>query len=268
ETISGFDNLVSVGGWFSISGNDSLSNLSEFISLKEVGLSISTEGNFIIEDNDALLIIKGFNTLETIGWDLSIGSNSLTTIQGFSNLKKVTRFFNISGYLAASSPNLVSIPLFDTLEIIGGGFNMVNSGLTQLSGFNNIQVIGGGFTITSNDNLVSINGFTNLDHIYGGVEIVTNNSLESIIGFNQLATVGYFQINLNPSLTSLAGLESLIKVADISFINDYSFFITDNISLTDCSAICNLLSNNGITGLIEIVGNPPSCSSQSEIEQY
>src|SRR5690606_17198276 len=127
---------------------------------------------------------------------------------------------------------------------------------------------GGGFTITSNDNLVSINGFTNLDHIYGGVEIVTNNSLESIIGFNQLATVGYFQINLNPSLTSLAGLESLIKVADISFINDYSFFITDNISLTDCSAICNLLSNNGITGLIEIVGNPPSCSSQSEIEQY
>jgi len=274
ETISDFANLTSIGGWFAINNNEVLLNISKFISLKDVGLGITTEGDFQIHGNDDLLEIDGFNALETINGNFSIGSTSLTSIQGFLNLKTINRFFGISTSNGNYSPNLVSIPLFNALETIGSGFSIEKTAITSLSGFENLTSLGnlnppsGWFILVDNNNLTVIDGFNHLNHIYGVVQIITNNSLESLIGFGQLEIVGgLFQLNLNPSLTSLDGLESLIKVADLNFINDYSFIITDNISLTDCCAISNLLDNDGITGYLEIVGNPSNCSSEAEIRE-
>ncbi|TYA84311.1 T9SS type B sorting domain-containing protein [Seonamhaeicola marinus] len=272
ETISGFAELSRVGAWFMINDNNSLINLSKFISLKEVGLDTVTEGNFVIESNDSLLTIDGFDALETIGWDLSIGSNSLISIKGFLNLKKVTRFFNISTYNDSYSPNLNMIPLFNSLEIIGAGFKISKTALTELSGFSKLTSIGslntvsGWFILSDNDELITINGFNNLNHIHGVVQIYINDSLENILGFNRLSIVGgLFSLSGNPSLTTLTGLEALTKVAGPGYENDYALIIDGNTSLTDCSAICNLLSINGVTGMVRITGNPSKCSSEKEV---
>ncbi|MBU2929014.1 T9SS type B sorting domain-containing protein [Winogradskyella psychrotolerans] len=273
-TISAFDNLISVGEWFTISNNDALLYISSFNSLLEVGLNTPTEGNFLITGNNSLININGFNTLETIGWDFHIGSNALVSVQGFNNLKTVTRYFNIAGDLSEASPNLVSIPLFNALELIGAGFKIVNSGITQLSGFNSLITIGsiipssGWFILTDNNNLTTIDGLNNLVHIYGVVQIYLNNSLESIIGLHSLTTIdGLLDISLNPSLTSLNGLEALAQVADSAYANSYGLYITNNSALTNCSAICNLLLSDGITGLVDISGNPSECSSREEVEE-
>jgi len=274
ESIFGFDNLTKVGGWFSISSNNSLLNLSKFISLREVGMNVVNEGNFHIESNEDLLTIDGFNSLETINWDLSIGSSSLISIQGFQNLKTINRFFDISTHNSTYSPNLITIPQFNSLEIIGAGFSITRTAISNLNGFDRLTTIGslntgsGWFILGENHDLVTISGFNNLNHIYGVVQIYVNDSLENILGLNQLSKVGgLLSISGNPSLTTLDGLESLIQVAGPDFINDYALLIDHNISLTDCSALCNLLSINGVTGLIWITGNPSKCSSEAEVRE-
>ena len=265
ETISPFDSLLHIGGAFMIRRANALEQIVGFNKLEKIGISFdvsSFDGNLSIEMNNVLVEINGFNALKEVVRNIDIGGNSLLErTTGFINLEKV-RNLSFSG-----SPLLIEIPIFDNLfEVEAIEFRSI--GLVNIKGFNNVKSIDGFINLIDNNELTVMDAFNNLNYI-AGIEIITNNSLESIKGFNQLTNVeGYFHINLNPSLISLEGLESLIKVSNLDFINDYSFIITDNISLSDCSAICNLLSNNGITGLIEIIGNPSNCSSQSEIEQY
>ena len=265
-TVSGFQNLTSIGDWLVINHNDSLQSIPKFEEL------LSVLGRLEFWGNDSLISIEGFHKLETIGGiigdndggDLNIkGNGSLISIIGFEKLEKIYRHFSIAGN------NITTIPLFNALETIGAGFEVSNTGIIHLSGFDNLTFIGSWFTLIDNNNLTMIDGFNNLILINGVVQIITNNALESIIGLNSLTTVGgLMQFNFNPSLTALTGLENLIDVGSrANSPSDYMLLITGNISLTDCSAICNLLALNGVAGLIQISGNPSMCSSQAEIEQ-
>lgn len=259
KSIIGFNKLTEVQKYFSISGNPLLTTLPNFESLKTLGNSL------VIVDNKSLETIDSFDALETIGWDLEISNSALLSIQGFKNLKTITRFFNIPSF-GESSPLLKSIPSFNNLETIGAGLNISGTGLTNISGFNNLKTIGEWFIMYENNELTTIDGFNNLNHIYGVVDIKLNTKLQTIKGFNQLLSVGRLIIGGNPSLTSLNGLESL-RIIDFSSSTDESLLISDNNSLTDCSAICNLLSSDGDLGRTEIARNPSKCSSQFEIEQ-
>ena len=267
QQILGFNNLKNVLGSFTIANNNILLGLPSFNKLVKVGKSLSFNGN------DKLSEINGFMALESIGEMADLNqegdfiirnNNNLITITGFENLKTIYRYLEISNFNFQNS--LTKIPDFNLLETIGAGFSIENTLITSLSGFNSLISIGslvppsGSFILGDNSNLTLIDGFNNLNQIFGAVQIFTNNSLESIVGFNQLTTVGYFSLGNNPSLISLEGLENLIDVKG-------PLYIDSNISLTDCSAICNLLSGNGITGVIQIVGNPSKCSSDTEVRK-
>ncbi|WP_299099980.1 T9SS type B sorting domain-containing protein [uncultured Winogradskyella sp.] len=299
ELINGFTNLTSIGGDFDISDNQVLLQVEGFIALTTVegdlaiynnnslvsipsfGSLISIGKSLTIINNDALNEINGFSSLETIGeladlnqeGDLNITNNdNLNSISGFENLRTIYRFFGIGNFFEINT--IYSIPNFNLLETIGAGFNITNTSISTLSGFNSLISIGneipgsGWFNLTDNNNLTTIDGFNDLIQIYGSVQIITNNALESIVGLNSLTIVGgLMQFNANPALTSLTGLENLIDVGGLNSSIDTSLVLTDNISLTDCSAICNLLSINGVTGLTQIEGNPSMCSSREEIEQ-
>ncbi|WP_198520214.1 T9SS type B sorting domain-containing protein [Flavobacterium sp. 5] len=254
KSIIGFNKLIEVQKYFSISGNPSLITFPKFESLKTLGNSL------VIENNDSLEIIDSFDALETIGWDLKIGNSSLISMQGFNKLKEITRFFEIL------SPSLKIMPSFNNLELIRAGLTISGSSLTSISGFNNLKSIGEWFIMYENNELTTIDGFNNLNHIYGVVDIKVNTKLQNIKGFNQLLSVGRLIIGGNSSLISLTGLESLTTI-DFSSLSDPSLEIDSNSSLTDCSAICNLLSSDRDMGIIKIFDNPSKCSSQFELEQ-
>lgn len=260
KNIVGFNKLTEVQKYFSISRNQFLTTLTSFDSLKTLGNDLS------IENNDSLANINGFDALETIGGSLKIGDRSLISIQGFENLKEIARLFEISVFISRC-PLLKIIPPFNSLEIIGAGLDISGTGLTSISGFNNLKSIGEWFMTFENSELTTIDGFNNLNKIYGILQIFANDKLLNIKGLNQLHSIGVIYINNNPSLTSLTGLESVTSVGELLSSSDISLHIASNSSLTDCSAICNLLSSNGITGLIEITGNPSKCSNQFEVEQ-
>ncbi|TCN60889.1 gliding motility-associated C-terminal domain-containing protein [Flavobacterium circumlabens] len=262
QTITGFDKLIEITSNLILSDNSRLTQVPSFNSLKIIGgdLSITNTYASVLEN------INSFNTLETIGNDFKIASPSLVSIDGFKNLKKINRFFQISpsGF---RSPILKTIPDFENLEIIGGGFEITETEIIKLPGFNKLKSIGGWFMIRHNSSLESIEGMNNLKSIAGVIDIGINEKLENIKGLKNLAESGALLIGGNPSLKTLEGLQSLIRVGEYYSSNDVSIKINYNLSLTDCSAICNLLSSPLKNGLTEIMGNPSKCSNKSEVEQ-
>lgn len=284
--VKGFQNLRSTGGEVQISGNPLLKTITAFPVLETIGdqlfifrnLELESMTSFnnlisigeklVIEENVKLLTINGFNNLETVGGDLRIGSSFLTSIEGFSKLREITGGVLISSFYPGSqSPNLTSIPDFNALQTIGDGLYMTQSGLTDIGGFNNVTSFTGSFIALENSNLQAISGFTSLSEISSSVEITINGALETVNGFSNITKIGgLLQLDAN-GLTSLQGLENLTSVAETLDISATGLQISNNSSLTDCEAICNLLTNGTIGGRIDISNNPSECSSETEVRQ-
>ncbi|TPV33420.1 T9SS type B sorting domain-containing protein [Paucihalobacter ruber] len=264
QSLTGFENLTKVDGWFSISNNREITNVVGFDSLLTVGAGMDGENDynnaFVFSNNLYLETISGFNKLEKIHTSFRIVSNFyLRSVEGFSNLKSVDGFFGIM-----FCPILSTIPDFNKINDISGGFEIAHTDLPSVSGFNSLQTIDIWFIFHDNPSVVQINGFNNLTSISGSVQIFGNEALENISGFYSLLSIGgILSINNNESLTTLTGLESLEQIG----FPDSDSYIVGNYSLLDCSAICNLLTNNGVIGNLNIYGNPSACSSLSEVEE-
>ena len=256
-SLAGFENLVNVDGRLDVSRNDRLAFLSSFPALVTIG------NDLVIAENDDLVLVDGFNLLETIGWDLNINSTSIAGFQSLREINRYTYFISVE-----------SIPDFESLTIMGAGIEFNNTTITEVSGFNNVEEIGSlgtgsdWFIFLDNSEMVRISGFNSLRTINGVIQIIDNDKLEGVQGLSSLEKVGgLVQFNVNPSLLSLEGLENLVDVAELQSSVDSGLLITDNTSLVDCSAICNLLVNGTIGGQIDISGNPSQCSTEAEVRQ-
>ncbi|MFI1744528.1 T9SS type B sorting domain-containing protein [Thalassobellus sediminis] len=258
ESITGFENLSSINGSLSISDNLNLISIPEFKKLSAIGR------NLTIEDNIDLPSINSFNFLKKIGQDLIIQFNYLlVSVQGFRNLNTV------QGKILFHGSKIRSIPSFSKLETIGSSLEIDDTSLTDINGFNNVIYIGGAIDtsqrnihIHQNTLLTVISGFQKLTKLQGGLDITNNEKLISLIGFSNLSTTGILNISFNESITSLLGLESLSKVG---VTGGSAILLRDNILLTDCAALCNLLTNGTVFGDINIFGNPSACLTKSEI---
>ena len=260
ERIEAFDNLVHVGGWFSITNNNVLEVITGFNKLKKIGEQFHMsyfDGNLTIESNALLTEINGFNALTEVVRNLEIAVNpSLKKIAGFSNLKS-TRYLVIG-----ASPDLTVIPDFQKLTIVEG-IEITRTGLTVLEAFNNVIVMEGHLNIMNNNDLTTISGFEKLTRIYG-LDIISNPNLKSLIGLSNLIESTGINIQENESLENLQGLEKLFTVG---LVTGHAITIAGNDSLFDCSAICNLLTNGTIYGVVSIVNNPSKCSSEAEVKE-
>ncbi|WP_396601041.1 T9SS type B sorting domain-containing protein [Algibacter sp. R77976] len=260
-TISNFNTLKEVLTIIDISENAVLTEIQGFNSLIDLGFL------FKIENNPNLVTVNGFNNATDVFGDLWINGNSaLQTINGYNKLVTVREFFGIN-----DSPLLTSIPSFNNLNYVGWGIQFYNTGLTDIPDFDNLTSIGGidptsGFNVSNNQNLVSISGFNCLENIVFDFLIQENPKLENIMGLSSLVNVGqFFTIRNNVSLTTLNGLQNLSSVSTTGYENTVVLNIHDNPQLTDCDPLCNLLSSNAITGLINISDNFTGCNSEAEI---
>lgn len=268
-SISEFVSLSNIGGRLIFGGNMSIRNLNGFNSLLKIGEDFSIEtfhGNLNIEDNFLLEEINGFNALQEIVRSINIIKNpSLSRIIGFENLQIVTSILSID-----RSPLLTTIPSFDNLITIGSGLEISETGLTSITGFNNIEVIGdinpswGNLYIRSNRDLVALDGFARLTKLEGELGITSHPKLVGMNGFLGLTDVRGLNIVANDILTNLDGLQNLIRVGTMG---GSAISVRRNPSLTDCSALCSLLTHGIVVGTVYFGNNPSRCSSEMEVNE-
>lgn len=257
--VNNFENLEFIGKDLIIEGLSEIEEIIGFNNIKEIG------GNLQIRYCQGLSLIDGFYQIEKIGNSFLFSEIALIHLKGFGKLKIIHGDFEIS-----KLPH--GITTFDELETIGGGFKISTTGINLLTGFNKLSTVGsldpegGDFILRTNEELTELSGFNGLTKIYGDLEISTNVSLPDIKGIKSLGEIsGSLVIEDNFSLVTLEGLETLRQAG--SSDNDFGVIVTNNTSLTDCSAICNLLGSNSVVGEVNVAGNPSKCSSEWEIKQ-
>lgn len=268
-SLTEFENLTHINGRMILSGNNAILNINGFNALEKIGtvlITSSFDGNLNIEDNRLLEEIDGFNSLKEIVRNIIIGrNNSLKRIVGFTNLQLVTSILAFE-----YNPMLASIPTFENLTTIGSGLTINETGLSTITGFNNIQVIGdlspswGNLIIRKNRDLVTINGFARLSKLEGGLSITQHPKLIEMNGLLGLIEVRGVNIAGNDILTHLNGLQNLMRV---EIIGGSAISVRLNPSLTDCSALCDLLTRGTVVGTIYFGNNPSKCSSEMEVRE-
>jgi hypothetical protein len=232
-----------------------------------------------ISDPTDINDISGLTFLEGIEGAITIVNTQLTTLDGFQNLNTITGSIRIVG-----NPNLTSISALQGATSISGSvatiiisncpllqnlngldqfqvqttFTVFNTGVTSLAGMN----IGGNLlnlSINNNPNLLDLTGVI----VAGGntntnIAIKNNASLTSIQGLENVSVINDLEIEDNPMLANLSGLNGLTSVVnDISIINNSNlnaliglenltsvndFFINNNQGLTSTDALGMLSS--------------------------
>ena len=209
-------------------------------------------GNIIVQYNIRTLQ-KLDNLLTEIDGNLTINCQSLTSLDGLYNLKKITGNFitweacitsyegidkltEIGGDFEVRLPySLESFEGLESLETIGGNFKVIDklalSSLSSFKGLSSLKSIGGDFEVNAkSSSLASFEGLENLETIGGNFKVIAESSFKGLNGLKSIG--GDFEVNANSSLNSLSsfgGLESLetiggnFRVIAESFSYSYSF---------------------------------------------
>ena len=157
--LNGLSVLNSIGGSLIIGGSYPWVN-PVLISLSGLDNVTSVGGNLWIRENAALTSLTGLDNVTSIGGWLSIFNNVLLT-----NLIGLDNVTSIGGGVQISSHNaLTSLSGLESLTSIGGGLHISgNLALTSLSGLDNVTSIGGKLYIYYNNALTSLSGLENID---------------------------------------------------------------------------------------------------------
>ena len=252
-SLTGLENLISIGGSLEIEDNDALTSLTGLDNVTSIG------GGFDISSNDSLTSLLGLDNVTSIGGNIEIGfNNSLTSLTGLDNLTSIGDLFIHNNYALASLTGL------DNLTSIGEDLVIFeNNALTSLTGLENLISIGGSLEIDFNDALLSLTGLDNVTSIIGGgLSISENPALTSLLGLDNVASIGGSLIIYdNAALTSLTGLDNI----NAGSIDDLYIFNNSSLPTCEVQSICDYLASPN--GIIEIYNNATGCNSQVEVEE-
>ena len=258
KNISSLTKLTSIGGLI-IYGCDSLTNLSGLINLTYLG------GKLFISNNDKINSIAALAEINSIGGSLSIIRN-----KRLKNLVGLENVISIGNNLIFRLNTFTIFTGLSNLTSIEGNFEVYdNYNLIDFNGLENLTSIGGNFEVYENDSLINFSGLENLISIGGDLEIGRfipdlysgNPLLNSLSGLNNLASINdALLVQGNNSLLSLVGLDS-INSSSISLLS-----IRNNPLLSFCEvkSICDYLSSPN--GSYYIGDNATGCMSSYDVE--
>ncbi len=215
-SLSGLDQITSVGGSLKINYNDRLTSLSGLDQITSVG------GSLRIESNALLTSLSGLDQITSVGGGLSIKSNAALT----------------------------SLSELDQITSVGGNLEINNNvALTSLSGLDQITSVSGFLSIHENVLLTSFSGLDQITSMGGGLSIQSNAALTSLSGLDQITSVGgSLRIESNNRLTSLSGLDQITSVGG-------SLRIRDNARLVDFCAISSLVTREVSSNVYSVQHN-------------
>jgi hypothetical protein len=203
-SLTGLHNLVSVGVSLTIWGNNGLANLEGLSGLISVSSVLEIGGNLGMQD------FSGLSSLQSVGI-LSITDNPfLENLTGFPASLTAVRSLRIQDHFELVS--LDGLPAITNLEEIQLEYNDV---LNDLSALANSTIA----TANPEDTSIQIN---------------FNFGLTDLQGLPVVVKLGSLDVNSNPNLTSLAGLDALEEMWG-------SVWVTENQSLSDCAILTTVL---------------------------
>jgi hypothetical protein len=279
ESFKGLDHLAVVSGTLRVTTNRALKDFTGLGALREIGGSLEVEANRAIES------FAGLDALRRIGGRLQIQDEtaltSLAPLSGVTSLGEsvsltmVPALTNVDGFPSVTSLNGdLYINDAATLRDLKGFSKLTNAtglvltlvpeltSLTGLEGITSLPRIG----IEDAPKLASVGGLSGVrgtsELLFRQVGVANFAGLEGITG-------GYFIVNDNPALTSLAGLagftdpttvdvrfnKKLTNIAALSSMKSVQgdLVIMQNDALTSLNGLQNLTT---VTGYIDIGENP------------
>ncbi|HEY9160079.1 MAG TPA: hypothetical protein VIS94_03210 [Desulfomonilia bacterium] len=190
--MSGLENLSSIGGDLSFSGNESLTTLAGLENITSVG------GSMWFYDNPALTSLAALGNITSLGGDISFYYNSaLTNLTGLENITSVGGELYIRDNRA-----LTSLTGLENITSIGGDLTIYyNPALASLAALGNVTSVGGDLIIRDfHQNLTSLRGLENITSV-GGDLMISYNDVLTTLGMAALQNVGSdFSISYNPKL--------------------------------------------------------------------
>ena len=289
QNLVGLNQLQTIGGFFDVFSNASLTSLGDFSTLQSIGdyfyvsnealtflgdfTALQTIGSFFnVRDNAVLTSLGDFSTLQSIGSSFSVSSTALTSLGDFPVLQSIGSFFQVF-----SNDDLTSLGDFSALQTIGDNFYVSNDDLISLGDFSTLQSIGGSFGVENNADLTSLGNFPDLQAIEGSFVVKNNDLLTSLEGFPALQAIsGHFEVSGNVVLTSLEGFPILTDIGSADGVavlgtgtneDGVSILVEGNDLLQDCCLLIAFLSGgtNAVSGQILIGDNASGCDSNTEI---
>lgn len=217
-SITGLQNVTSIGGDLIIEGNSVLTSLAGLnnITIVSGDLIIGNGYGFYLFGNPLLNSIAALENLDSIGGYLIINYNSsLIDFTGLNNLTSIPGSLFIWG-----NDVVCSLTGLDHITYIHGAFEIVgNDSLSDLGGVEELITIGGNLRIANNYNLTSLNGMENVSSIGGDLVIIANYVLstcdvESICNYLQNPS-GSITISSNaPGCNSQYEVEQACETTD------------------------------------------------------
>ena len=269
--LSGLDSLTTVEGAIEIWYCDELTSLEGLNSLINAGIyvhkcpkvnSLSGLENleqsdvFQLSEIDSLSNLLGLNSLRLVNFLRLYGLPQIVDLSGLENLDTIHNL-HIDGNESLLSLEGLSFEN-STVGILSIGSNNV---LNDISNLEALQYAHYSCSITNNHELQDLSALHNLDSV-GSLTIANNRRLVTLEHLSNITTLheGWFYIVGNDSLTSLSGLDN-IDPTSILVLK-----IKDNPLLTACdiNSVCDyLLIPNAF---VEIHDNTVGCNSQAEVE--
>ncbi|CAL2082421.1 exported hypothetical protein [Tenacibaculum sp. 190524A05c] len=245
STLAALSNLTSVGNGLNITGNDAITTLSGIEN-------ISTVASIKVTSNYALADISVFSHLTNVNFDISVGYNNLTDLQGLHNLITVKN-------LTITEPNLPNLNDLDKLRTVDRLIVQSNSIITSLEGLENITSVDE-ILFSDLTALGDLNYFPNVSSL-PRLKLRGLNSITNLTGLNALQTVSNFEIESCSSLASLSGitnLDSVVTLLSLKYLPISNLSGAENItSLSDltidtCDNLVNLTGLTNVTALGDI----------------
>jgi hypothetical protein len=129
NSLTGLENLSSIGGYFYLDICSNLTNLSGLESLSSIG------DYFWVYGCDSLTNLTGLENLTFIGGGLKIASNSyLANLEGLENLDSIGGTLTIHDNI-----HLTTLLALNNVTSIGGSVRITYNPLVSLSGLDNID---------------------------------------------------------------------------------------------------------------------------------
>jgi hypothetical protein len=155
-SIEGFNNLSNLGSNIVMWQNKKLRNLDGFSKL------IRIPGHLILSGNEELVSLDGLKNISTIGSLSMEYNNSLSNVNGLSNL-----------------------------DTVWGGFRFeYNSSLIDIDSLADLKYIGEDIIFTKNEALQNVDGLINLSHVGNNIDMAYNTALTNFCGLRPLLTSG------------------------------------------------------------------------------
>jgi len=251
DTLFTANTISHVGQSIDISSNESLQSVNGFKNISTINSSLE------IADCPMLASLEGFNSVTTINGRFLVFNTGVATFSDFSNLTEIVgqqasleiidnlnlssleglnNLISIDGeFQITNNPNVTSLAELESIDFIGGYFEVSESSFVDLTGLENVMVGGSLIVFENNEFLTSISPLNISSTVNGSVRVVKNDQL----------------VDISPLLE----IDSIFG----------GLGINGNSSLSMCQSVCQLLTDGFIEAPVSIFNNAVGCNSSDEI---